>query len=489
MSRTSGSPASTGIFRSSAYCGLFFVLLGLALLAETALFDAVVFSRLTGFLNGLFIVLAISALRGYVAWMSSLCLILASVLALMLRLPLHEIITLLNRASIIVPFMAVVPLVSMPIRVGSYFDGMTRLASNQAPKSGAGARRASVPRYAFLVILQLLMSFILNIGSIPEMRKLLRHTDYSPKATARLFSAGYSAYMVTAPFDGLILSIILLSGASYASYIPFGLAMFCLIAIVALVVYRIDVRDFQSPVGADAPDPEPEPVAAGAPVQLRSAILRITALVGHILAMILLAALAHKRLDLQNPTLGSALVVALYSLVWYSVLTLRRKPSLPAGENLGGEFGRWKAGLLAYRGFLPFLISAGFLASLLARTAFRPWLIELAGRLDFLPLYWTLLILMIGTGVLGLCGIHMMITVSALAAALSPASLGLSPPGFALFLLSTWLVTMNLSPLSPFSIVVADAVGTSSARVALNYNRTFGLAMLLAAPALIVLLG
>jgi hypothetical protein len=79
----------------------------------------------------------------------------------------------------------------------------------------------------------------------------------------------------------------------------------------------------------------------------------------------------------------------------------------------------------------------------------------------------------------------MMITVVAISSALNPAALGLSAPGFTLFLLSCWFVSMNVSPFVPFSTVVGEAIGEKPAIVALRYNSKMSLVMLVVAPLLI----
>jgi hypothetical protein len=462
---------------------LFFLLFGVAFFTETGLLTGGSVLVLPGLLNCIFLLTAVLALRGYVGIVTVACLVLSVALAIVLKLPLADFFSIVNKSSSIIPFMLAVPLVSLPIRRGGYLEAVGALAGRS--KQGDPNRYcvAVFGQFLSLSFLQFLMAVVLNIGAIPVMRNLLVNSRLETRNLARIHSSGYSAYMVAAPFDGLILSLILAAGSSYAAYIPYGLAMLGLIFLVGALLAILGLK--APPI--EVPDNAASAKMATAPGINKLPLFKLLGLVLHIVVMICLAALVNRYIVLKNPALGSAVVIGVYALGWD--WWIRSRVSAAANsENLIG-LRDWLSGLLAFRGFLPFLISAGMLAALLARTPFRSILIALAASLDFLPLYWTLLVLMSGTALLGLCGIHMMISVSAMAAAFSPASLGLGAEGFALFLLSTWLVTMNLSPFSPFSVVVAEATGSSPLRVALHYNRNFALLMLFAAPALIVLIG
>jgi hypothetical protein len=193
--------------------------------------------------------------------------------------------------------------------------------------------------------------------------------------------------------------------------------------------------------------------------------------------MIALSALAGRLVTLRNPAIATAFVILAWSAVWLRVL------GVPIA-SLRGQ-GREYASLLSgYRSFLPFLVSAGFLGAMSVWTPLGDMLGAFITSMTVLPRYFTLQAIMLATALLSLVGVHMMITVVAIATALSPAALGLSAPGFALFLLSCWFVSMNVSPFVPFSTVVGEAIGEKTAVVALRYNSRMSLVMLVVAPLL-----
>ncbi|MCG8639312.1 MAG: hypothetical protein MI862_06235, partial [Desulfobacterales bacterium] len=81
-----------------------------------------------------------------------------------------------------------------------------------------------------------------------------------------------------------------------------------------------------------------------------------------------------------------------------------------------------------------------------------------------------------------LCGIHMLIPVTAMAMSLTPEMIGLTPPGFALMLLTCWFNAMIISPFVPFVVVSADTLGVSPLNVSARYNFRFSLVMILFSP-------
>jgi hypothetical protein len=178
--------------------------------------------------------------------------------------------------------------------------------------------------------------------------------------------------------------------------------------------------------------------------------------------------------------MGTAFVIVAYTAFWLRLLGVDRR-------KMRGALREYTLALAGFRAFLPFLVSASLLGAMTAYTPLHDAIGSVLVHLDYLPRYFSIQAIMAGTALLSLVGIHMMITVAAVASAVDPAILGLDPPAFALFLLSCWFVAMNVSPFVPFSTVVGEAIQERPAIVALRYNSTMALAMLLIAPLVITL--
>lgn len=448
-------------------------------------------------LNLAFIAVALSAVRGYNLVVSLVCLAASAAIAAAYKVPTATTLAAFNKSAAIAAFVAAIPVVALPIRLGGYVGAMEAFVAGSGGASRRG-KAAEALKYLTLTAVHFLMSVVLNIGSIPTMQRLLGRTGLSKRYLAAIYSAGYSCYMVLSPFDGLVNAILITAGTTYAAHFPGGLAMAAAIFGVgcATVIVGASRRapeapiqapaaEIRAPVGPrDGADPA---VAAGAvdarraesPALMRSTPAgRILEFAAHLCAMIALSAAAGAFLPIRNRAVSMALVIIAYSSLWLAMLGVK-----PA--SLRGQGRLYVADLLGYRAFLPFLISAGFLGAMGAYTPLGGALGRFVESMSFLPKYFTLQAIMLAVAVLCVAGVHMMITVVALSTTLSPAILGISPPGFSLFLLSAWFVGMILSPFVPYVTVVAGEVGEKPSKVGLRYDLPLALAMLVIAPLII----
>jgi len=477
------------------YVSCFPLLFAAALAVEAGLVTVDSIRLPVAALNAVFIVLALIPVRGYVLAVSTICMAAAALIALAYRVPFAEAAAAFNKSAGIIAFIAVVPALAIPIRLGGYIDAMAafvaRSRSGGPYRNGGSGRHGNSSRLVrrltgFLALagIELLMAIALNIGSIPTMQKLLDKSRLPRRYLSLVYSAGYSSYMVLSPFDGLINALILAAGTTYAGYFTRGLAMTAAIMAAGCLLLLTDsklARDEasareaagQETTGAGTLDSS----ALAGTAQARPG-RKILELATHIVAMIAASAVALRLAKPDNPAVMTALVILAWSFLWTKLL------GIPWGRIIqsGHEYALALAG---FRAFLPFLVSAGFLGAMFAFTPIKPLLGGLLASMSGLPRYFTLQAIILATALLSLAGVHMMITVAAIAAAMDPVALGLSNPGFALLLLTCWYVAMNVSPFVPFSAVVGEAIGEKPATVALRYNVRMSLLMLVVAPLLI----
>jgi len=452
------------------YVSCFPLLFAAALAVEAGLVTVDSIRLPVAALNAVFIVLALIPVRGYVLAVSTICMAAAALIALAYRVPFAEAAAAFNKSAGIIAFIAVVPALAIPISSGRHGNS-SRLV-----------RRLT--GFLALAGIELLMAIALNIGSIPTMQKLLDKSRLPRRYLSLVYSAGYSSYMVLSPFDGLINALILAAGTTYAGYFTRGLAMTAAIMAAGCLLLLTDsklARDEasareaagQETTGAGTLDSS----ALAGTAQARPG-RKILELATHIVAMIAASAVALRLAKPDNPAVMTALVILAWSFLWTKLL------GIPWGRIIqsGHEYALALAG---FRAFLPFLVSAGFLGAMFAFTPIKPLLGGLLASMSGLPRYFTLQAIILATALLSLAGVHMMITVAAIAAAMDPVALGLSNPGFALLLLTCWYVAMNVSPFVPFSAVVGEAIGEKPATVALRYNVRMSLLMLVVAPLLI----
>ncbi len=499
-----------------AYVACFPLLFAAALAVEAGLATAAGLLIPAAALNAVFIALALAPVRGYVLAVSTMCLVAGCAIAAAYRLPFAEAAGAFNKSAGVIAFIAVGPAVAVPIRLGGYIDAMAAFVARgrgadpgrDENAAGAGAAvdsrggrfRATMKRLTnFLALagIELLMAIALNIGSIPTMQKLLDKARLPKRYLSLVYSAGYSSYMVLSPFDGLINALILAAGTTYAGYFTRGLAMTAAIMAAGCLLLLTDkhlargqaaaARPADRSAGASNANAVADEGAAETGGADRDAMAgpaaerpgrKILELAAHIVAMIAASAVAIRLSRPDNPAVVTAIVIVAWSFLWTRLLGVPLSRVMKSG-------GEYAAALAGFRAFLLFLVSAGFLGSMLAFTPIKPALGGLLSAMGGLPRYFTLQAIIGATALLSLAGVHMMITVAAVAAAVDPAALGLSAPGFALFLLTSWYVAMNVSPFVPFSAVVGEAIGEKPATVALRYNARMSALMLVVAPLLI----
>jgi hypothetical protein len=479
------------------YSATIMVIFALAVLVEAG-FPAIGAGQpfwLLAILNVLFMVLALIPVRGYVLKVSILCLAVAVAIALFWKVPVQAMAKAFNKSAGIIAFIAVVPSVAIPIRLGGYMEAMeTFLSSDTSARPVRQDRsegktslpelfhQVSEPFVSFLILagLQLLMSFVLNIGSIPIMQRLLDKAKLPKPYLSLLYSTAYSSYMVVSPFDGLIQAFILTAGASYATYVGRGLTMTVTIMATGLLILALSPRSRRPGKTGPGSGFNHQPEDPSEPQPVHQSGRRILELAAHIVAMIGLAVVFGRLIQLRNPALGTAFVIVAYTMIWLRLLGVGRK-------ELRGSVREYALALAGFRAFLPFLVSASLLGAMTAYTPLNDAIGSALLQLGDLPRYFSIQAIMAVTALLSMMGIHMMITVAAVASAVDPGLLGLDPPAFALFLLSCWFVAMNVSPFVPFSTVVGEAIGENPATVALRYNSKMSLLMLLIAPIVITL--
>jgi hypothetical protein len=293
--------------------------------------------------------------------------------------------------------------------------------------------------------------------------------------------------MVLSPFDGLVNALILAAGTTYAGYFTRGLAMTAAIMAAGCLLLLTDRKLARDEAASDkAADKSGTDMGGAGGMDFRDSAgivpaqpgRKILELAKHIIAMIAASAIALRIARPGNPAILTALVILAWSFLWTKLLGIPWTRVLESG-------GDHAAALAGFRAFLPFLVSAGFLGAMFAFTPIKPMLGGLLAAMAGLPRYFTLQAIILVTALLSLGGVHMMTSVAAIAAPIDPAVLGLSAPGFALFLLTCWYVSMNVSPFVPFSAVVGEAIGEKPVTVALRYNVRMSVLMLVVAPLLI----
>jgi hypothetical protein len=408
----------------------------------------------------LFLISALSLTRGFQLYVSLIALLVGHGIIFSYQLDFNIWYSSLTKAVGIPVLFTAIPLISFPIKHGPYLESIESHLYARRHRTGL--------LFALLTLMHLALSVVLNIGSIPTMQGLINHIHFPKKYLTRLYTAGYAAYMVFSPFDGIVSMFLLYSAVSYSGYILAGGLMALTIVAVSIIFIQRDHALRQDVVQSMAA------LNPGAPNK------KVYQLLLHIAVLIGLAVLADIRLPFSNRVYGVVVVLMGYSLVWAGL-----DQTLP---QYWATLRRYSPNLLGFKSFLPFLVSTSFLGAAIAYTPLQEKIGSLIGGLYQVPQYFTIQLLILLTTALSLGGVHMLITLSTLALTISPPTIGLSPAAFALTLLTCWYIAMSVSPFVPFSVIVADTIAEKPVIITLKHNLPLALVMLFLAPAVILLI-
>lgn len=351
-----------------------------------------------------------------------------------------------------------IPMISFPIKYGNYLESVENYVVSRRQKPSF--------LFSFLVLLHLALTVVLNIGSIPTMQKLLDHIKLPKKFLSRLYTAGYSSYVVFSPYDGLVNMILLMSSITYSEYFFNGLLMVIVIITISTLFIKMD-KDLLEDLNNSL-----------AHIKSDGARKKIYELLLHVVILIFLAFLGDRFIPLSNQLYIIAVIIIFYSLFWGFLIKGLNKYK--------DEIREYSANLLGFKSMLPFLISANFLGSMITYTPIKENISLMLMYLNSLPLYFIIQLFILLTMLLSMCGVHMMITVTTLALTVSPGIIGLSNGAFALMLLTCWYVAMSVSMFVPFTVIIAETVGEKPFSVTIKYNLKFALVMILIAPLVIL---
>lgn len=405
----------------------------------------------------LFLLASLSIACGFQRYVAIFSLFLGQLLFFLYHMDFSTWHAALTRAMAMPVLFTVIPLLTLPVQHGGYLPAMQSYL--------AGRWQKPLRLFWLLSGLHLWLTIALNIASLPTMQNLLGESRLPRRFLIRLYTTGYASSMVFSPYDGMVNMVLLLTGVRYAAYFPAAAGMMLLIMLIGALLFRREG-------GLPAPATEATPPCPRAGRRVGELVLHIGALIG-------LVFVGDRLMHLSNQLYVISLLIVCYSLFWLGLL--QKWPVLAR------ELPVYHSRLLGSKNFLPLIIAAAFLGTILAATPLKGLLEQLLPALQTLPLYNVIQLMILLTIALSLCGINMTVPVTALALTVDPATLGLTPPAFALSLLCCWYIAMSISPFVPFAAVLAETVAATPRQVSWQQNRRFALLMFFLAPAYIVL--
>jgi hypothetical protein len=327
----------------------------------------------------------------------------------------------------------------------------TALANRSNPRSRPRKSEAVFP-LLMAAGTQFVLSLVMSIGAVWMTGPLFQRCGINRKTSHRGISLGYAANVTVSPFDVIVHTTIFLSGMTYSRFVG-GAAVAVLWYITVFFLIDFFRRRFRNKFGHKLDVHRKGRNTCPRP---RRQNTRDISTPGASFHSFYIGYPDYGRFSegVQVPTIVIGLLGGAYSLCWlaftYGIGALRNAHLTIADA------------IPKYSGFLPLLVAASFLGAVLPETPASTLIETFVGAVVGLPQYIGILVIVVGTVLLAVLGIHMLVTIVIVGTVFTAESLGLTSLGFALVLIISYVSSMNLSPLVPFTALAATATELST---------------------------
>ncbi len=359
-----------------------------------------------------------------------------------------------------------VPLLSIPIQYGGYFESLQGVFKRYVHSNSR-----------FYLLVSFISAFIgalVNMAVVPLVHQISLASDKSSnkKLLSVAISRGFTTSMFWAPTTATIALVIQLTGAKWPTFFPFGILFAVIAGLIGFILMKFEARRVETSfVKVVATAEKLKPVAE---INLRK-VIELT-----VFGIALIALIAIVSLITQISTI---IVVSLVSLVfpviWLALI--RRLPVLIRefkGDYFTEKLPRLKSEIVLF-------VGAGLFATSISYSHLG----------DYVPLFLHLIVgsntflltvfIIFGSLTLSLLGVHPIITVTILGGTVKAAAYGVTPTYMALILAISWAMGISVSPSAANVIAISGLTEQSPIQVGFRWN---GLYVLIVSTVLIMIM-
>lgn len=368
---------------------------------------------------------------------------------------------------------AMIPLLSIPIRHGGYFEALQRVF-----------HRFVHTRNRFYLFISLVSAFIgsiVNLAVVPLVHEVAKASPLS--ADKKLLSAamtrGFTTCTIWAPTTAAIALIMQLTGAEWQHFFPFGITSGIVVGFVGYALTMLQSRrdarvaamsaeDGSAGVGSTVAAPDAAPVGGGpAAFEPRpGGYGKFLELCGFAVVLIASIAVISYLSGLHTIAIVS-LAGLVFPFLWMGLL--RRIPVL-LRETRDTYFGM---SLPSLRSEVTLFVGAGFFTTSITYSHLGEHVAQaLSQAVGGSIVLLTAAIIGVGMG-LGALGVHPIITVAVFGGTVKAAAFGVSPIYMAVVLAAVWGLGLSVSPSSATIIAVSSLTRQSPVRVGTRWNGTY----------------
>lgn len=347
---------------------------------------------------------------------------------------------------LILPLLSLItlaPLLSIPFRVGGYFESVSRMLNNLLYKPQK--------LYAGITGILFLLSPILNLGTVRIINEFLADLKLPSAMSAKSYVVGFMTSMMWSPYFASVSLVLYYLNVAHKDYVIYGIGL----SILSLLVGNIFFAIWEKKHPLERDNSSVAPLEKNQRKQLFQLVLFV------VILMITC-------LWIESMTNWSMLViVCLISIIFpllFTVATSNWKRVIPLLIDFRDR------SVPMMNNEIMLFMSAGMLAYALKGTSMMNgvslFLNKLANQSFFLFAVAILTIVFCVTYI----GIHQIAIIGALAMQLNAAELGISDIALALILLVAWSTSAALSPFSGLNLMVSRFVRLSGVQVGLRIN-------------------
>lgn len=385
---------------------------------------------------------------------------------------LYTISAGINQNLPLLTLIILVPLISVPFRMGGFFQSIHYYLIQMTANS----------RKMFLSISVFLFCFgpILNLGSIRVAHEMVKDLKLNPIMLGKAYLVGFSTVILWSPYFASVALVLYYLNLSVSNYIFLGLSLAIVQLIIGNLLYRLYYNRVERPQQLNFKKTEAiyieEADTSTKKFHLKKMLLLCFIL---ILLMGCIFTLEHWT---KWPMMLLVSIVAILFPILSTFITRKWKDAREQFEQFNSNLNKSMSNEVVM------FISAGVFASSLTGTTFADSINEFLTSIastSFLLFCITVVLMIV---FLTYIGLHPIVVVTVLIMQLKPAVIGTTPEVLALLFMISWSISAALSPVNPLNLLVSNSVGRSGLIVGLKWNGMYILSMFVVGIAFVYLI-
>jgi hypothetical protein len=338
--------------------------------------------------------------------------------------------------------LTLVPLLSIPLRIGGYFESISHLLHHflRQPKK----------LFAGITATLFILSPVLNLGSVKIIHEFLEDLKLPSAMTVKGYIMGFTTAIMWSPYFASVSLVLYYLNVSFNDYILFGISFGLLSLLVGNILFACWMQRHQLELGIQMGKMDKK---------VRKQLVKI------ILLVLLLIGVC---LGIESITQWSMMVIVCLMSIFVPLLFGMIQSSWRKMLPLWMDYRDRTVPMMNNEIML--FMSAGMLAFAMKDTTVMNGISRILTSFENQSFFLFALAILVFVLVVSYVGIHQIAAVGVLAMQLDPTELGISNVALALILLLSWSISTALSPFSGLSLMVSRFSGISGIKEGLRVN-------------------